>query len=333
MAEKQRVCVTGSGGYIASWLVKFLLSRGYTVHGTVRDPCDEKNDHLKKLDNAAKNLKLFKADLFDYEGLSTAISGCSGVFHIACPVPFEGVPLTEEELITPALTGTKNVLEACTEAKVKKVVVVSSIAAVVYDPKWPNVAKNEDCWSDTQLLHSLEGYWPYYYLAKTLMEREAIEWSKRNLADVVTVCPGVTIGPRLQSTLNSSSLGLLKFIKGFEKSLLSDQLYLVDVRDVADALVLVYENQEAKGRYICNSYSLHNDSLTEILRNMYPNRNFPESFRERKEEVVMEERLRLSSEKLQSLGWKFRPLEETIDDSVVSFEASGDLPKQIAYSM
>lgn len=56
---------------------------------------DEKNDHLKKLDNAAKNLKLFKADLFDYEGFSTAISGCSGVFHIACPVPFEGGPLSE----------------------------------------------------------------------------------------------------------------------------------------------------------------------------------------------------------------------------------------------
>ena len=31
------VCVTGAGGYIASWLVKLLLSRGYTVHGTVRD--------------------------------------------------------------------------------------------------------------------------------------------------------------------------------------------------------------------------------------------------------------------------------------------------------
>lgn len=41
MAEKQRICVTGSGGYIASWLVKSLLSRGYTVHGTVRDPCKQ----------------------------------------------------------------------------------------------------------------------------------------------------------------------------------------------------------------------------------------------------------------------------------------------------
>ena len=33
----RRVCVTGGGGFIASWLVKLLLARGYTVHGTVRD--------------------------------------------------------------------------------------------------------------------------------------------------------------------------------------------------------------------------------------------------------------------------------------------------------
>jgi NADPH:quinone reductase-like Zn-dependent oxidoreductase len=31
------VCVTGASGYIASWLVKLLLGRGYTVRATVRD--------------------------------------------------------------------------------------------------------------------------------------------------------------------------------------------------------------------------------------------------------------------------------------------------------
>ena len=33
------VCVTGAGGFIGAWLVKLLLSRGYAVHATVRDPC------------------------------------------------------------------------------------------------------------------------------------------------------------------------------------------------------------------------------------------------------------------------------------------------------
>jgi len=37
MAAKT-VCVTGAGGFVASWLVKLLLSKGYNVHGTVRQP-------------------------------------------------------------------------------------------------------------------------------------------------------------------------------------------------------------------------------------------------------------------------------------------------------
>lgn len=37
--EKETVCVTGAGGFVASWVVKLLLSQGYKVHGTVRDPC------------------------------------------------------------------------------------------------------------------------------------------------------------------------------------------------------------------------------------------------------------------------------------------------------
>ncbi|KAE8810379.1 Dihydroflavonol-4-reductase [Hordeum vulgare] len=41
------VCVTGAGGFIASWLVKLLLEKGYAVHGTVRNPDDmARNVHL-----------------------------------------------------------------------------------------------------------------------------------------------------------------------------------------------------------------------------------------------------------------------------------------------
>ena len=39
LSMMKSVCVTGAGGYVASWVVKLLLSKGYTVHGIVRDPC------------------------------------------------------------------------------------------------------------------------------------------------------------------------------------------------------------------------------------------------------------------------------------------------------
>jgi hypothetical protein len=53
------------------------------------------------------------------------------------------------DVIAPAVTGTQNVLKACYEAKVKRVVVVSSVAAVFNNPNWPKgEAFTEDSWSD-----------------------------------------------------------------------------------------------------------------------------------------------------------------------------------------
>jgi len=82
------VCVTGAGGFVASWLVERLLAGGrYMVHGTVRDPGDAKNAHLAAMDGAADRLRLFRAELLDYGSVAAAIAGCDGVFHVASPVP------------------------------------------------------------------------------------------------------------------------------------------------------------------------------------------------------------------------------------------------------
>lgn len=56
---------------------------------------DEKNTHLYKLEKASENLKLFKADLLDYDSVKSAIVGCNGVFHVASPVPSSSVPNPE----------------------------------------------------------------------------------------------------------------------------------------------------------------------------------------------------------------------------------------------
>lgn len=55
----------------------------------------------------------------------------------------------QAELLEPAVRGTLNVLKACSETGVERVVIVSSTAAVVNNPNWPpNRAMDEDCWSD-----------------------------------------------------------------------------------------------------------------------------------------------------------------------------------------
>ncbi|XP_072149580.1 cinnamoyl-CoA reductase 1-like [Setaria viridis] len=152
------VCVTGAGGFIASWLVQLLLSRGdYVVHGTVRDPSDPKNAHLMALGGAGERLRLFKADLLDYASVAAAVAGCDGVFHVASPVPAVNPTNPDVEVLAPAVTGTQNVLKASDAANARRVVVVSSIGAVIMNPKIPDGAVvNEDCWSDEDYCRTTE---------------------------------------------------------------------------------------------------------------------------------------------------------------------------------
>ncbi|KAJ8643621.1 hypothetical protein MRB53_005369 [Persea americana] len=77
-------------------------------------------------------------------------------------------PPVEVELIEPAVTGTVNVLKACSEAGVKRVVVVSSGAAVSMNPNWPkDKVMDEDCWSDEQYCKTTE-----VQLVKKLVKKE-----------------------------------------------------------------------------------------------------------------------------------------------------------------
>lgn len=315
MAEKGRVCVTGAGGFVASWVVKLLLSKHYFVHGTLRNPKDEKYSHLHRMEKESKNLELVKADLLDYDSIVSAIHGCTGVFHVASPVPSTTVPNPEVEVLEPAVKGTLNVLKACLEAKVKRVVYVSSAAAVVMNPSWPkDRVMDETCWSDKEYCRTTKNW---YSLSKTEAESEAWEFSQQTGLDIVTICPTLILGPILQSNVNASTLVLLKFLKDGYEPLENKLRMIVDVRDVAEAILMAYEKPEAEGRYICTAHFIKAKDLVDKLRSLYPQYNCPKNFTE------VENEGRVSSEKLQRLGWRYRPLEETLIDSVESYRAAG----------
>ncbi|KAJ3679014.1 hypothetical protein LUZ60_017025 [Juncus effusus] len=315
--EKMRegaVCVTGAGGFAASWLVKLLLSKGFLVHGTVRDPCDDKYAHLKRLENATENLKLFKADLLDFTSIASAVAGCEGVFHVASPVPSTKVSNPEVELLAPAVTGTQNVIKACKEANIKRVVLVSSVVAITMKPDWPKgEPMDETCWSDELYCKTTENW---YCLSKTVAEREALDFALRNAMDVVTVCPSLIIGPMLQRNVNASSMVLINLLKGTRESVDNVTRHMVDVRDLADAMLLVYQKEEASGRYLANSHSIITRDLVDLLKRLFPNLNYPKFFNEVEEGKV------INSKKLQALGWKIRPLEDTLRDTVDYYQSA-----------
>ncbi|XP_078151960.1 phenylacetaldehyde reductase-like isoform X2 [Carex rostrata] len=205
MSEKL-VCVTGGSGYIASWLVKLLLQRGYTVRASVRDPSDpNKTEHLRALDGASERLHLYKANLLEEGSFDAAIAGCVGVFHTASPCLLNVNETNfQAELIDPAVKGTLNVLRSCVKASsVKRVVMTSSMASINYNERAqsPDVVVDETWFSDPDFCVRSK---LWYQLSKILAEEAACKFSKQTGVELVTINPGLVIGPLLQPTLNLS---------------------------------------------------------------------------------------------------------------------------------
>lgn len=320
MSMKGVVCVTGASGFIASWLVNFLLQRGYHVRGLVRSPDDtQKIGHLEKLEGAKERLTLVKGDLLRADSLFAAIDGCSGVFHTACPVPSYTSTNPEVEIFDPAIKGTLNVLEACTKAKVKRVVMTSSVAAMSADPSRPKeTVLDENCWSNDDYLRKNNHL---YMLGKTLGERAAWDYSQKYGLDLVVICPALVLGPLLHSTPNASSLAVLKLLNGSSDSYENTTNGIANVKDVAQAHLLTYETPTASGRYLCCGEMVTKSTMVEILRRLYPDYTLPSRCIDTQSSVTRPKEF--STKKLRDLGLTYTPLETTLKETVDSLKEQG----------
>ncbi|KAI3498131.1 hypothetical protein L1887_33900 [Cichorium endivia] len=316
--EGKVVCVTGASGYIASWLVKFLLQRGYTVHATVRSLHDpKKTEHLLALDGAKERLSLFEATLTEEGSFESAINGCECVFHTASPVIFS-VSDPQAQLLDPAVKGTLNVLKSAAKVpSIKRVILTSSIAAVIFSVKPPefNVMVDETWFSDPQTCKQKEAW---YALSKTLAEDAAVKFCKENDLELVVINPGFVIGPVLQPTINITSKGFLGLIET-GKEVFPDGVYrLVDVRDVANAHILAFENSEANGRYCMVGCVSHSSEIKEIIYKYYPALSHCERYKDGK--YVRAPRYFVSRARAEGLGVIFTPLEVSIKDTIESLK-------------
>ncbi|GAB4832312.1 hypothetical protein Ancab_006325 [Ancistrocladus abbreviatus] len=301
------VCVTGAAGYIASWTVKLLLQRGYTVRGTLRDPADRKKiEHLLKLDRAEERLKLFRADLLEEGSFDSMVDGCDGVFHMASPVKFQDIKDPKVELIDPAVKGTLNVLKACAKAKsVRRVVLTSSTAAVAYtgQPINADILVDETWFSVPSVCEKLE----------TLAEKAAWKFAEENGLDLVTTNAGYIFGPPLQPTINFSVGIILDLFKG--PTYPNGYVPNVDVRDVANAHIQAFEIASACGRYCLVDSSPHFSDIINILRESFPNLKLAEKCVDVEHDELWPA-INMSKEKARGLGIEFTPLEVSLKDTV-----------------
>ncbi len=276
MNKEKPILVTGGTGYIASWIIKYLLDLGYKVNTTVRSLQDEKKFvHLKNLDNG--KLKFFEADLLKENSFSEAMKESEIVIHTASPFVVKNLKDVKKELIDPAKLGTRNVLNSVNKTpSVKKVILTSSVAAIHSDNKDIVLTKEnkftEEYWNFT----SSETKNPYAY-SKLLAEKEAWEiHEKQKSWELVVLNPSFVLGPSLSKRTDSTSvetmiqLGNGTFFLGVPEFFFG----VVDVRDVAMAHIKAFE-EKSSGRHILCSDSMELFEMGKILKSYYPKYLFP----------------------------------------------------------
>ncbi|KAF7012502.1 hypothetical protein CFC21_026689 [Triticum aestivum] len=335
--RRKMACVTGGDGYIASALVKMLLQKGYAVKTTVRKSDDmENHPHLKDL-QAPGPLEVFRADLEDEGSFDKAVAGCDYAFLVAAPMNLNAEN-PEKEVIELAVSGTLNVMRSCVRAgTVKRVILTSSVAAVVGRPLLlaDSHVLDEESWSDVEYLRVTNaGDWAYN-VSKVLMEKAAWTFAQDSGISLVTVCPVVTVGEAPATIVHTSVPLGLSLLTGDDEKIRSLELIesesgsipMVHVHDLCRAKIFVAEEEGASGRYICSCPGL-DPTLTELasfLAAKYPQYNVnSDRFGGRPEKL----RVCISSAKLVGEGFEFRykALDEIYDDVVNYGRSLGILP-------
>ncbi|XP_074316553.1 phenylacetaldehyde reductase-like [Silene latifolia] len=315
--EEKRVCVTGASGYIATWIVKLLLDRGYVVHATVRSLDDpRKTEHLRGLDGAKERLHLFKANLLEEGSFdSNFVDGSLWCIPHRFSLFSWKRRQTRTDLIDPALKGTLNVLSSCAKApSVKRVIFTSSTAAVMLTgrPVSPETVIDETWFSTPEHCKGFVG--EEYVLSKTLAETAAWKFAKENGIDMVSINPALVIGPMLQPVINWSSDVLFNIVNGKSETYLNATFGWVHVKDVAEAHIKAFEIPSANGRYILCETVAHFSQVVDILKELYPNLKLPHKC---VDDQPFQPTYQLSKDKvIRSLGLEYIPLRVALQEAV-----------------
>ncbi|KIJ56299.1 hypothetical protein M422DRAFT_23588 [Sphaerobolus stellatus SS14] len=278
----RKVLVTGASGFVASWVVKETISRGYFVRGTVRSP--SKGEYLKTLFGDQFEYAIVE-DMGKDGAFDEAVKDMDAVLHTASPLNYS--VHDPQAHIGPAVRGTTSILQSILKngANVKRVVITSSAGAIVpmFKPDDPQNEYNEASWNNSAVeITEKEGHQALpgqmYRASKVLAEKAAWEFVDKHKNeinwDLITLHPSFVFGPVIHevpslTSLNTSSAAFVNLLKNEPSRSLKDLAMsignFVDVRDVAWAHAEAITNdklankdaqaalKEGKGRIILSA--------------------------------------------------------------------------------
>jgi dihydroflavonol-4-reductase len=227
------IFVTGGTGLVGSYLLKELVRMRKPVKALYRSapsPLLTKEEH--------QHIEWIKGDILDVTLLSTIMQGVQEVYHSAATVSFS--PSRRREMFKINVEGTANVVNAALEAGVRKMVNVSSIAAM------GRIRENQLI--DESMYWTPETSNSNYGRSKYLAELEV--W--RGIGEGL---PAVIVNPTLILGAGDWTQSSTKIFKAMYEGFpwySGGQSGFVDVRDVVRAMILLMEQDVVAERFILN---------------------------------------------------------------------------------
>ncbi len=238
------IAVTGGSGHIGANLIRELIADGHRVKALV---------HTNQKAFESLDIKLVPGDLHNKPALIRLCDGAEVVFHLAARISIGQYSL--QQLVKVNVEGTEKVIQACKEAKVKRIVHFSSIHALDQFPlNRPLTEKNA-----TNLNSSIP-YERTKAISEDLVRRSAL----KNGLEVVIINPTAVIGPH---DFGPSYLGqfLIRIHQGRIPGLVPGGYDWVDARDVARGAIEAAKHGANGERYILSGRWAELPELTSLI--------------------------------------------------------------------
>ncbi|WP_353717687.1 NAD-dependent epimerase/dehydratase family protein [Dyadobacter sp. 676] len=248
-----KILITGATGLVGSAVARKFLSENHEVFALARQGADR-----RLLDDKHPNLSWLEGDILDILSLEDAISGVDYVVHTAAVVSF--VPRDRKMMYKVNGEGTANVVNVCLKYHTKKLVHVSSIAAIGRpDPRKQAagqavVLNEEQRWEDSP--ENSE-----YAKTKQLAELEVWRGIAEGL-DAVIVNPTLILG---EGDWEKSSTQIFRYVYREKPFYTEGIANVVDVRDVAEAVYRLANSEITGERFLLNAGSISYHNLFNMI--------------------------------------------------------------------
>lgn len=235
MKEEEKILVTGGTGFVGSYLLRYLVNRGYSQVRALRRP----ESRMDLVAPVAGQVEWVEGDVLDIFSLEDALEGVSRVFHCAALVSFD--PGDNKRLMQVNVEGTANLVNAALRAGVKKFIHTSSIATLGRTREGETL--------DESRIWQRGRFNTRYAISKFLAEQEVWRGMAEGL-EVGIVNPSVIIG---SGRWEEGALRLFKYVWDQHPFYPTGATGFVDVRDVARFMIRLMESPISNERFVLNA--------------------------------------------------------------------------------